>query len=115
MHHIVAKNEPLAKRSVDILLKYEIDIDSACNGVLLPGGSKTNDYSWVIDEANHFGGHSDEYLKKVNQILQDAVDDITENNYTNSEAQQYICQKLNEIRIKLLNGEIKIQNEETIK
>ena len=82
---------------------------------MLPGGSKTKDYSWVINEANHFGGHSDEYLKKVNQILQDAVDDITENNYTNSKAQQYICQKLNEIRIKLLNGEIKIQNEETIK
>lgn len=121
-HHIVAQNEPLAKQSVEILLKYEIDINSACNGVYLPGGSKTNDYSWVIDEANHFGGHSDNYLNYVNDELKKCDDELSEIEVPEDKIQEFkemarkkVCDTLNKIRNQLLNGEIKIQNNETIK
>ena len=121
-HHIVAKNEPLAKQSVDILLKYEIDIDSACNGVYLPGGKKTNNYSRVIDEANHFGGHSYNYLNYVNDELKKCDDELSEIEVPEDKIQEFkemarkkVCDTLNKIRNQLLNGEIKIQNNETIK
>ena len=94
--------------------KYGIDIDSACNGVLLPGGSKTNDYSWVINEANHFGGHSDNYYETVNNELRACKQTIEDNNLNLEEAQNEICKTLHKIRIKLLNGELKIQNKETL-
>ncbi len=113
-HHIVAKGEPVAEPALNILLEYDIDVNSACNGVYLPGGSKTNDYSWVIDEANHFGGHSDDYLEYVNNSLESAKKEIVENTLTKEEAQEVICDALNDIRKELLNGTLKIQNHETL-
>ena len=114
-HHIVAKGDPEAKEAVEILNKYKIDIDSACNGVLLPGGSKTKDYSWVINEANHFGGHSNNYYKYVNDTL-DAVDRRISGrtDWDDYKKQKEICNVLNDIRIQLLNGKLKIQNKETL-
>ena len=39
-HHIVAKEEPVAEEAVKILTNYGIEINSASNGVFLPGGKK---------------------------------------------------------------------------
>ena len=113
-HHIVAKNENKAKTAVAILQEYGIDVDSACNGVFLPGGRKTNDYSWVVNEANHFGRHTKDYLDYVNTELTDVKNEIIKNNIPKKDAQKAISQKLDDIRNKLLKGELKLQITETI-
>ena len=85
-HHIVAKEEPLAKTSREILAKYGIDINSSANGVYLPGGKKTADFSWRITESSHFGGHSDNYLEYVNQQIDNAKEIIIENYLSKNDA-----------------------------
>jgi hypothetical protein len=88
----------------------------------LPGGKKTNNYSRVIDEANHFGGHSYNYLNYVNDELKKCDDELSEIEVPEDKIQEFkemarkkVCDTLNKIRNQLLNGEIKIQNNETIK
>lgn len=55
-HHIVAVNEPRAAVAQEILAKYKIDINSAENGVWLPG-------------SQHASIHTDEYYGEVDEIL----------------------------------------------
>ena len=79
-HHIVAKNEPIAESARKILAEYGIDIDSSANGVYLPGGEKSADFSRRITETSHFGGHSYDYLEYVNEQINDADKNIVQNN-----------------------------------
>ena len=113
-HHIVAKEEKEAEFARSILKKYEIDINSASNGVFLPGNKKDKDYSWTISEANHFGGHSKQYLETVNDKLEVVDEFIKNNGLSKEEGRKLICETLDGIRKTLLTGELKIQNTETI-
>ena len=114
-HHIVAKDAKDAKVARDILEKYNIDINSAANGVNLPG-SGGKDYSYVLTESNHFGSHSKSYYDAVTEALKEADEIIIQNGYSNkikkgetiSKATKIICETLDELRKQLMNGELKL-------
>lgn len=106
------KNEPIAESARKILAEYGIDIDSSANGVYLPGGEKSADFSRRITETSHFGGHSYDYLEYVNEQINDADKNIVQNNLSKDDAIKVICNTLDEIRKSLLDGKIKIQYKE---
>ena len=94
--------------------KYEIDINSASNGVFLPGNKKDKDYSWTISEASHFGGHTIEYMDTVNNKLQEVDELIKNRGMSKDEGRILICDTLDDIRKSLLSGKLKIQKNESI-
>jgi hypothetical protein len=65
-HHIVPQGMAGASRAREILRKADIYIDSATNGVWLPGR-----FSTVNVDGNlvHQGMHSPEYLREITRIL----------------------------------------------
>ncbi|MDR6882436.1 RHS repeat-associated core domain-containing protein [Bacillus sp. 3255] len=84
-HHIVAAIDGRAKIAQDILNKYNVDIDSAYNGVFLP----TSD---GFVESNHRRIHTNVYYDNVNSLLSGA------------KSQDDVIDILDDIRDQLTNG-----------
>ena len=106
-----AKNAPSsgskeAEESCRILEEYGIDLNSASNGVFLPY-IKNN---FVTTEAMHCGGHLDSYHDKVERMILEQVKIGKNLGYSKLKIQKLICNELQEIRIELLKGIIKIHN-----
>ena len=88
-HHIVAKGDKRAESARKILSKYGIDIDDAANGVFLPVGKN------VTEGTNHWGLHTDEYYKAINESLEGAT------------SKEQAIKALEEISASLANGTFK--------
>lgn len=95
-HHIVPWNDPRASDIRDILDEYEIDYNSAANGVFLPMGEN----AYTGDNAQHIGNHSKEYIRLVQKRLQEVVD--------RDGSVDDIISAINQIRKELLEGTIKL-------
>ena len=65
-HHIVAGSSQKAAEARSILEKYDIDINSADNGVFLPTEKGVSNASY------HPSLHTNEYYRKVNSLLNNA-------------------------------------------
>ena len=65
-HHIVAGNSAKAEEARAILQKFGIDINDAVNGVFLPTVKDT------VDSAYHPSLHTDQYYRKVTEMLSQA-------------------------------------------
>ncbi|NJK32036.1 MAG: hypothetical protein HC927_06220 [Deltaproteobacteria bacterium] len=65
-HHIVAKNAKRARPAKEVLDKFGIDLDSAINGVLLPGNKSL---AKATGQAYHKGLHTNAYYAAVNRLL----------------------------------------------
>lgn len=105
-HHIVAFKEDNAEIAREILGRYDIDVNSATNGVLLP--CRKNPY--VTTEAMHSGGHLKEYFTTVNDRLKRIEKFSIEKKLNTIETKMLMCEELQNIRKDLLNGELKIHN-----
>ena len=103
VYHIVAYEGELAKESRKILNKYNVELNSASNGVLLP--NKVSDK--VTTETMCGGGHSEEYYKYVNDELKKAADDIEVKGLSGDEATKRVEESLDDIREELLEGTAK--------
>ncbi|PEQ57073.1 cytoplasmic protein [Bacillus cereus] len=97
-HHITAWNDKRAIEAQELLEEFGIHHNSAANGVFLP--YKVNDY--VTTEVLHVGNHSTEYMKEVTKILKE----IKEYGGT----QEDVAAALHDIRIRLLEGSLKLNN-----
>ncbi len=67
-HHIVGATESRAKEARDILAEVGIDINSAANGVNLPGAKARGDKR-VTTESFHTGRHKEVAIKETNKII----------------------------------------------
>jgi hypothetical protein len=105
-HHIVAWDADIASTARNILSKYDINVDSAANGVLLPFERN----SYVTTEAMHNGGHLNSYFEAVNTRLKDVEYLINRRGLDSTTARMLICEELQNIRSDLLNGLLKIHN-----
>lgn len=112
-HHIVAYDADEAQPARDILDKYGIELNSASNGVFLP----TEYHAEFGNVAYHNGGHTNDYYNYVNDQLLKVQDEIDEKNLYiegDDESRRYcaglVCKKIQEIRIELLTGKLKINN-----
>jgi RHS repeat-associated protein len=65
-HHIVPQGMGGAERAREILARAGIDLDSALNGIWLPGNSRVVN---VAGTTIHQGVHSREYLAEITRIL----------------------------------------------
>jgi len=95
-----------AQDARDILEAYGINLNSAANGVLLPG----HDDDYVIYESFHSGGHTKQYCFKVNDRLQKVID--TNENKSYEEIQRALCDELAKIKNDLFNGTITVNDQE---
>ena len=104
-HHIVTdKMEDVVK----IFKKYDIDINSAANGVYLPSrGAKLSE---VGKEAIHIGATSDEYRQNLTKTITDFVKELDKMNLSKAAKKDKILEKMNDIRNELLTGKLKINN-----
>ena len=104
-HHIVTdKMEDVVK----IFKKYDIDINSAANGVYLPSrGAKLSE---VGKEAIHIGATSDEYRQNLTKTITDFVKELDKTNLSKAAKKDKILEKMNDIRNELLTGKLKINN-----
>ena len=104
-HHIVTdKMEDVVK----IFKKYDIDINSAANGVYLPSrGAKLSE---VSKEAIHIGATSDEYRQNLTKTITDFVKELNKTNLSKAAKKDKILEKMNDIRNDLLTGKLKINN-----
>ena len=104
-HHIVTdKMEDVVK----IFKKYDIDINSAANGVYLPSrGAKLSE---VGKETIHIGATSDEYRKNLTKRIVDFVKELDKTNLSEVAKKDKILEKMNDIRNELLTGKLKINN-----
>ena len=93
------------KRSVRLLEKYGINLNSPSNGVFLP--YKKNEF--VTTEAMHCGGHLDSYHINVRERILNRVNAARKLGYSNSQIQKLICAELQKIRTELLKGTLKTQ------
>ncbi|WP_202115507.1 AHH domain-containing protein [Gilliamella sp. Pas-s25] len=64
-HHIVPEGAKRAEPAQEILKKYEIDINSAVNGVFLPTHKNTSNLPGIM----HNGRHHNDYIDAVNDRL----------------------------------------------
>lgn len=90
--------------ATELLKKYEIDKDSAANGVFLP----TKKTKYVSTEAIHAGRNSKDYCMYIEEKIGGLKNKII--GLSETEAKQIICDEINKIRIELLQGKIKINN-----
>ena len=65
-HHIVAGTSPKADEARAIFAKYNVEINASDNGVFLP--TERN----VSEALYHPSLHTNEYYRKVNQLLRNA-------------------------------------------
>ena len=103
-HHIVAVDARQAQYAREILNKYGIEYNSASNGVFLP--YKENKF--VTNETIHNGSHITDYYEYVNSTLKNRIEKL-EARGIRVEA-SHITETLNEIRIELLDGKLKLNN-----
>ena len=92
-HHLVAINEsrfPSAIEARELLDFFEIDPNSAANGLLLP----TSKTKYVGDQAIHSGGHGEEYYKKVASLLHNVKDTYGKDTGKAVEALNFVRQML---------------------
>lgn len=131
-HHVVALNAPRAYLGRGILKAVDIDINSASNAVILPQPGANVNNPYIITESIH-STHTREYYRTVNKRLLEALEIYDENlpiiiqnseneqeitevlkEYINNnekikkELNKIICDCLFDIKIDLLNGELKI-------
>ncbi len=66
-HHIVAGDAPAAKEARAILERFNVKINDAMNGVFLP------DVPGVPNITYHRSVHTNEYYRKVNEMLSEAT------------------------------------------
>ena len=104
-HHIVTdKMEDV----VEIFKEYNIDINSAANGVYLPSrGAKLSE---VGKEAIHIGATSDEYRRNLTKRIVDFVEELDKTNLSKGAKKNKILEKINEVRNELLTGKLKIND-----
>ncbi|MDA1620035.1 AHH domain-containing protein [Bacillus cereus group sp. TH204-1LC] len=95
-HHLTPWNDSRAEKAQKLLKEFEIDHDSATNGVFLP--YKVNEY--VTTEVLHIGKHSLEYILEVERVLSL----VKKRDGTQEDA----VDALHDIRERLLNGELKL-------
>ena len=104
-HHIVTdKMEDV----VEIFKEYDIDINSAANGVYLP--TKGSKLSEVGKEAIHIGATSREYRDKLTEKIIKVVEKANNNNLSKSATKDAILKEIDNIRNDLLTGKLKINN-----
>ena len=102
-HHIVTDK---MVDVVKIFKKYDIDINSAANGVYLPSrGAKLSE---VGKEAIHIGATSDEYRQNLTKRITDFVKELDKTNLSKAAKKDKILEKMNDIRNDLLTGKLKI-------
>lgn len=99
-HHLIG-NDPKCPNSlklVGLLAKYSIDINSAVNGIRLPGGHKEKGQSAYKNTAAqgqiHKGSHPCRYYDEIYQILK------------NAKTQNQLVEALTVIKKKVYKGEI---------
>ncbi len=97
-HHIVPWNDPRTSRARDILDKYDIDYNSAANGVFLP--MEKNKYTG--NTTLHIGNHGESYATTINSRILEA-----DKEYGTKDA---IIKELNSIREELLNGTLQLND-----
>lgn len=97
-HHIVPWNDPRALDARNILDDFNIDYNSASNGVFLP--MEVNEYTG--DAVLHIGSHSADYVTKVTSTLEEVV--------AAGGTKDDIISALNGLREGLLNGTLKLNN-----
>lgn len=117
-HHIVpseASKLPEAVKASDLMIDhFEIDINSAANGVWLPKVKgeifySTNDCeNVVVNLATHNGKHTNTYFKYVYDKLEDAYETFGPNglNYNDIALQNEGIKVLQSIRKELIEGKI---------
>lgn len=104
-HHIVTDK---MVDVVKIFKKYDIDINSAANGVYLP--TKGAKLSEVGKEAIHIGATSKEYRDKITERIIKVVEKANNNNLSKSATKDAILKEIDNIRNDLLTGKLKINN-----
>ena len=110
-HHIVSDK---MDEIVDFFNKYDIDINSASNGVYLPTkGAKTSE---VGKAAIHIGANSEAYRKEIIKRIKDTVGKAEES-YKNlnqfqkdKKIKKAILDEMDNIKKDLLEGNLKINN-----
>lgn len=90
-HHIVGGAYQDGKNTRSLLAKHDIDVNSAMNGVFLPGCKPSNAIGTI-----HCGKHTQAYEKYVWDILQ--------GKHTKAD----IINALSDIRIELLQGTLRL-------
>jgi hypothetical protein len=86
-HHIIGGSTEYGKLAQDRLSRLGVDLNSAANGVFLPGCGKSKAIGMV-----HCGSHTKEYDQAVLRRLESATDEVSAINI------------LNDIRIELLSN-----------
>ena len=104
-HHIVTDK---MDDVVEIFKEYNIDINSAANGVYLPSrGAKLSE---VGKEAIHIGATSAEYRENLTKRIVDFVKELNKTNLSKAAKKDKILEEMNDIRNELLTGKLKINN-----
>ena len=105
-HHLVS--DATMPKATKALNKYGIEINSATNGVYLP--TPNADTSKVTTEVVHSGPNGKEYKELLEKSIPDIAENMENANASYDEIQAALENELNNTRIKLLTGELKINN-----
>ena len=105
-HHLVS--DATMPKATKTLNKYGIEINSATNGVYLP--TPNADTSKVTTEVVHSGPNGKEYKELLEKSIPDIAENMENANASYDEIQAALENELNNTRIKLLTGELKINN-----
>ena len=95
-------------KATKALNKYGIEINSATNGVYLP--TPNADTSKVTTEVVHSKPNGKEYKELLEKSIPDIAENMGNANASYDEIQAALENELNNTRIKLLTGELKINN-----
>lgn len=105
-HHVVPKNMKAAKEAREILEAYDIELNSAANGVLLP----ISDEPYVVKESYHSGGHTEYYCEIVNSRLRNVVGKYE--HLGDERVQKELCEELTKIKIDLFSSKLSVTEKE---
>ena len=105
-HHLVS--DATMPKATKTLNKYGIEINSATNGVYLP--TSKADTSKVTTEVVHSGPNGKEYKELLEKSIPYIAENMENTNASYDEIQAALENELNNTRIKLLTGELKINN-----
>ena len=105
-HHLVS--DATMPKATKTLNKYGIEINSATNGVYLP--TSKADTSKVTTEVVHSKPNGKEYKELLEKSIPDIAENMENTNASYDEIQAALENELNNTRIKLLTGELKINN-----
>ena len=105
-HHLVS--DATMPKATKALNKYGIEINSATNGVYLP--TSKADTSKVTTEVVHSKPNGKEYKELLEKSIPDIAENMENTNASYDEIQAALENELNNTRIKLLTGELKINN-----